>query len=195
MKRKPKIIKDKKLRGEWAESIFLARASEHGLPVSKPWGDSSSFDCVVGRPGKFVAVQVKSTVAELQSGTGYNCSVCSSGKPYPPGAFDYLAAYVVAEETWYLIPANEIRGMKSISLGTAGGKYERYLEAWHLLREACEVPDTSVLRAPQSNPKQRESEPAQRFPSSVYERMKAVESFVRRSMERGTARPEEEAEE
>ena len=52
-KRKPKIIKDKKLRGEWAESVFMGRAGEHGLPVSKPWGDSESFDCVVGRPGKF----------------------------------------------------------------------------------------------------------------------------------------------
>ena len=26
-KRKPKIIQDKKKRGEWAESVFMARAS------------------------------------------------------------------------------------------------------------------------------------------------------------------------
>lgn len=44
-KRKPKIIKDKKERGEWAESVFTARAAENGLPVSKPVGDSRSFDC------------------------------------------------------------------------------------------------------------------------------------------------------
>ncbi|MCU1306385.1 MAG: hypothetical protein JWN45_1080, partial [Acidobacteriaceae bacterium] len=37
-KRKPKIIKDKKERGEWAESVFTARAAENGLPVSKPVG-------------------------------------------------------------------------------------------------------------------------------------------------------------
>jgi hypothetical protein len=53
-RRKPKIIKDKKKRGEWAESVFLSRASEEGLPACKPWGDSRSFDCVVGLPGKFV---------------------------------------------------------------------------------------------------------------------------------------------
>ncbi|MBZ5682100.1 MAG: hypothetical protein LAO24_18535 [Acidobacteriia bacterium] len=70
-KRKPKIIKDKKKRGEWAESVFMARAGEQGLPVSKPWGDSRSYDCVVGNPGKFVAVQVKCTIGRLQSGTGY----------------------------------------------------------------------------------------------------------------------------
>ena len=44
-KRKPWIIKDKKKRGEWAESVFMARAGEQGLPVSKPWGDSRSYDC------------------------------------------------------------------------------------------------------------------------------------------------------
>jgi hypothetical protein len=35
-KRKPKIIKDSKQRGEWAESVFAVRAAENGLPVSKP---------------------------------------------------------------------------------------------------------------------------------------------------------------
>jgi PD-(D/E)XK endonuclease len=60
--RRTKIIKDKKERGEWAESMFIARATEEGLPACKPWGDARSFDCVVGRPGKFVAVQVKCTV-------------------------------------------------------------------------------------------------------------------------------------
>jgi len=66
-KRTAKIIKDSKQRGEWAESVFMARAAENGLPVSKPSGDSSSFDCVVGRPGKFVAVQVKCTMVEMQT--------------------------------------------------------------------------------------------------------------------------------
>jgi PD-(D/E)XK nuclease superfamily protein len=78
VKKRKKIIKDKKLRGEWAESVFMVRAGEQGLPVSKPWGDSNSFDCVVGRPGKFVAVQVKGTFAKLESGAGYICSTCSS---------------------------------------------------------------------------------------------------------------------
>src|SRR5690348_9543422 len=76
-RRTPKIIQDKKERGQWAESVFTARAEENGLPVSRPFGDAKSFDCVVGRPGRFVAVQVKSTVTKLESGKGYNCSVCS----------------------------------------------------------------------------------------------------------------------
>jgi len=69
-KRTAKIIRDRKRRGEWAESVFAVRAAENGLPVSKPFGESGSFDCVVGRPGKFVAVQVKCTRAEMQNGKG-----------------------------------------------------------------------------------------------------------------------------
>ena len=48
-KRKPEIIRDNKKRGEWAESVFVARAVEHGLEISKPFGESGRFDCVVGR--------------------------------------------------------------------------------------------------------------------------------------------------
>ena len=59
---KPKIIEDKKQRGEWVESVFMARAHEHSLPVSKPWGELSSYDFVVGKTGCFVSVQVKSTL-------------------------------------------------------------------------------------------------------------------------------------
>jgi hypothetical protein len=178
-KRKPRIIKDKKMRGEWAESVFMGRASEHELPVSKPWGDSESFDCVVGRPGKFLAVQVKCTISELRNGQGYACSTCSSGKPYRSGAFDFLAAYVVPEDAWYIIPAKAIRGMKSISLLTQGGKYEGYREAWHLLREAAEAGEASETEAGTVTPVVA----AGRFPTNAVERMEAAANFARRQME------------
>ena len=41
-------IKHAKQRGEWAEMRFMARAAEHGLQVSKPWGESTSY---VSDPG------------------------------------------------------------------------------------------------------------------------------------------------
>ena len=153
-RRRTRIIKDKKERGEWAELVFIARARENGLPASKPWGDSNSFDCVVGRPGKFVAVQVKCTVAKVESGKGYICSVCSSHKAYRAGAFDFLAAYVIREDVWYIIPAKLIRGLKSISLCTEGdeAKYEEYREAWHLLREASGLGEESEAEETSKDP-------------------------------------------
>jgi PD-(D/E)XK endonuclease len=193
-KRKPKIIQDKKKRGEWAESMFLVRAGEEGLPASKPWGDSNSFDCVVGRPGKFVAVQVKCTIAKLESGEGYNCSVCSSHKPYPPGSFDFLAAYVILEDAWYIIPQKEIRGLKSISLCTTGlgseAKYEKYREAWGLLRKASETGD-SESSAEQSSV----VGPAPgALPATGLARMAAAANYYRRYLEDGGVRPQKQRE-
>jgi len=131
-KRKPKIS-DKKLRGEWAEMVFMTRATELGLPVSKPWGEMRSYDFVIGRPGHFVAVQVKSTIAEV--GTGYECTVRGGHQCYPPGSFDFLAAYVVHENAWYIIPEEDIQGQESVSLypKLAKARYEKFREAWHLL--------------------------------------------------------------
>jgi hypothetical protein len=155
-KRTPKIIKDNKRRGEWAESVFAVRAAENGLPVSKPFGESGSFDCVVGRPGKFVAVQVKCTLAEMQNGKGYVCSVKSNNKRYRAGAFDFLAAYVIPEDAWYIVPAKLIRGQSSICLCTAGteAKYEEYREAWHLLRKASGIGETTeeAVSEPEETP-------------------------------------------
>jgi hypothetical protein len=134
-KRIPKVI-GKKLRGEWTEMRFMVRVAELGLPISKPWGDSRSFDFVVGWPRHFVAVQVKSTIFELEE--GWMCTVCSSSHPYPPGSFDFLAAYIVFEDAWYIIPEEEILGMKSVSLHTnnSHSKYEKYRENWELLERA-----------------------------------------------------------
>jgi hypothetical protein len=134
--RRKRVIEDKKERGEWVESIFLVRCNERRLPVSKPWGDSRSFDFVVGAPGWFSGVQVKCTIFELENGEGY-ISVCSCHKPYPPGSFDFIACYVVYEDVWYIIPEKEIWGLKSISLCTEAneGKYEEYREAWSLLEK------------------------------------------------------------
>lgn len=222
--KKRKIIKDKKLRGEWAESVFIARAGEEGLAASKPWGDSRSYDCVVGSPGRFVAVQVKCTLFRSTSGEGYSCSTCSSHKRYKKGAFDYLAAYVIPEDVWYIIPAKEVLGRRSISLCTETGeaKYEPYREAWHLLREAAGMREESedpsfdklgagfVATPARSRAPSDEEGSAEglgeggaklgagslaKVPPGALGRMKASMNFFRRQLERGDVMPEEQDEE
>jgi hypothetical protein len=144
-KKKP-IIADKKLRGEWAEMVFMTRIIELGIPISKPWGEMQSYDFVVGRTRHFVSVQVKSTLHE--AGTGYACSVRSGNKPYPPGSFDFLAAYVVPEDAWYIIPEKEISGQDGVSLypNLPNAKYEHYREAWHLLDPDAEPGEIDNLQ-------------------------------------------------
>src|SRR5438045_9555495 len=55
-KRKPEIIRDNKKRGEWAESVFVAREVEHGLEHGTPFGEGGVVECVVRGPGEMRVV-------------------------------------------------------------------------------------------------------------------------------------------
>jgi len=171
---RPDVIGHKKQRGEWAESVFMAKAHEHGLPVSRPWGEMCPYDFVVGTTGRFVSVQVKSTVNRPVS--GYVCTV-QAHRPYPAGAFDFVAAYVIPADTWYILPAGLIQGMKWVTLqpDSPNSKYEPYREAWGLLREAiAEKEEVGVVEEP--------AEP-QRLPRNALERVEATFRFMKRQLE------------
>jgi PD-(D/E)XK nuclease superfamily protein len=43
----------------------MTRATELGLGVIKPWGDSARYDFVVEQGGRFLRVQVKSTTSKV----------------------------------------------------------------------------------------------------------------------------------
>lgn len=136
MEKQSGFIKDAKLRGEWAELRFMARAAEHGLSVSKPFGDSQRYDVTVENKGRFLRVQVKSTMS--CRGKGYICTLGKSRLPhYTTGDLDFFAIYVIPAEAWYIIPAEVgIRHTSNILLspGQKGSKYGPYMEAWWLLR-------------------------------------------------------------
>ena len=73
MKNNGMKIKHPKLRGEWAELRFMTCAAEHGLCVTKPWGETARYDFAVEHEGHFVRVQVKSTM--FMDRGGYSCTV------------------------------------------------------------------------------------------------------------------------
>jgi hypothetical protein len=127
-----------KLRGEWAELRFMSRAAEHGLCVAKPWGDSARYDFAVEHQGHFLRVQVKCT--QSRRWNSYVCNVTANGVPYSTDQLDFLAAYVIPADVWYIIPTPATKGQQTILL-TPNRKYHRknckfdpYKEAWHLLR-------------------------------------------------------------
>ena len=134
MKNKGMKIKHPKLRGEWAELRFMTCAAEHGLCVTKPWGETAHYDFAVENQGRFVRVQVKST--GFKDRGGYSCTVRGSQGPYSGDPFDFVAAYLIPEDLWYIIPAEKLQGQGSIALypKLKNSKYGRYKEAWHLLR-------------------------------------------------------------
>ena len=124
-----------KLQGEWAELIFMARAAEQGLRVSRPWGDSAPYDVAVEHNGRFLRVQIKSTRCRHRAGA-YKCHIDSNGTPYTLHELDFIAAYVIPLEVWYLIPLAATRGQTEVLLAPnrPKSKYARYKEAWRLLQ-------------------------------------------------------------
>ena len=58
--------------------------------------------------------------------------------PYLPGEIDFLAAYIIPEDTWYIIPLQAFLGSTSLLFRRRAdrkpGLYDAYREAWHLLR-------------------------------------------------------------
>ena len=81
-------------------------------------------------------MQVKSTI--FPEGNGYSCTLKDSKGPYKRNSFDFVAAYVIPEDLWYILPEKRVRGMWSVGLHPEleKSKYGEYLEAWHLLSGA-----------------------------------------------------------
>jgi hypothetical protein len=98
-------FKNAKERGEWAEIRFVARATEQRFRVSKPWGDSAPYDVMVEREGLTYRVQVKSTMRRARGGS-YACHMPAGDRLlYVLEEIDFVAAYVIPADLWYIIPA------------------------------------------------------------------------------------------
>jgi PD-(D/E)XK endonuclease len=122
--------------GEWAELRFMTRATEEGLYVLKPWGDKR-YDFAVDHGGAFRRVQVKSTRFKLKRFHSYVCNTRSHpARRYTLQQIDFLAAYIVPLDLWYIMPAKVVVSQARITLTPSheGHKYEPYMEAWNLLR-------------------------------------------------------------
>jgi PD-(D/E)XK nuclease superfamily protein len=127
-------------RGEWTELQFMAKAAKLGLRFSKPWGELSRYDIAIETAGHFARVQIKSTICRIIQQDCYICGVKPNraSKPYQLGEFDFLAAYVITEDVWYIIPAKLVvhgkKGGIRLYPSKPSSKYAPYKEAWHLLR-------------------------------------------------------------
>ncbi|HEX7425002.1 MAG TPA: group I intron-associated PD-(D/E)XK endonuclease [Terriglobales bacterium] len=147
-------IRHAKQRGGWAELRFMTKATEHGFKLAKPWAEYLPYDFVIDLGGRFVSVQVKSTMYRMSPRENgqrrghfeINLRKCGS-RGYQLADFHCLAVYVIPKDAWYIIPFVFVSPRNSIEVcpGNPANKYERYREAWHLLRE---LPLTSAPGVP-----------------------------------------------
>lgn len=127
-------------RGELIELLFLQKATSLGLQVCKPVCDES-YDFIVGSARRLWRVQVKST-DRLRKG-GYLIGAChfahrNTKQCYTASEIDILAAYIVPEKAWYIIPIDQFTPQKWLSFypqnQNSQGRFEPYREAWNLLQ-------------------------------------------------------------
>jgi hypothetical protein len=134
-----------KQRGELAEMRFMLKAAGLGFGVAKPWGDSERYDFALDTGNGFVRVQVKSTYVARTQSYAVNAKG-SQNKAYTTEQIDFLVAYIVAEDAWYVVPVGAFAPCKVLkfypSVCKSRGRYEKYREAWDLMKEA---PDDRTL--------------------------------------------------
>ena len=138
-----------KHQGEWAEVRFLDQAFRRGLRVSKPYGDNTAYDFIVDSSGRLTRVQVKSV--SLLDGDSFRITASHGGgrkRGYQSRDVDFIAAYVIPCDAWYLIPVRTVAGLKSIRLcphRASHRRHEKFRNRWDLLIHVAQPPSAVRL--------------------------------------------------
>ena len=141
-KGKPQKGTDKQ-RGELVEMRFMLKAAGLGFGVAKPWGDSERYDFALDTGKSFVRVQVKSTYVSRRQSYAVNAKA-SQNMAYTTEQIDFLVAYIVVEDAWYVVPIGAFAPRKMLKLYPSAckqknrGFYEQYREAWDLMKETAD---------------------------------------------------------
>jgi PD-(D/E)XK endonuclease len=128
-----------KKRGELAEMAFILKAESLGFEVAKPYGESNRYDFIVRSGQQLWKVQVKSSSLIAWGRYRVHAERTQQGRviPYTTDEIDFLAAYIVPEDMWFVIPVRAFtphRVVHVYPVGTAdGGPFEKYREAWWLM--------------------------------------------------------------
>jgi hypothetical protein len=128
-----------KQRGELAEMMFMVKAAQKGFATAKPYGDSRRYDFIVDVGQRLWRVQVKSSSAKQYGSYMVNLQRNANGEviAYDPSEIDFVVAYVMPCDAWFVIPVESIAGRTTAKLCLHGnprsGKLGKYWEAWGLM--------------------------------------------------------------
>ena len=137
------VRRNPKLAGERAESAFITEALERGLIVSRPFGESTSYDTIVDnralqpeRPGSHLwRIQVRS----ISGRAPYRVTTFhgTAKRPITRADSDFLAVLIVPLRTWYIIPVRAFAPTMGLWLFpqvvNSRGRYEKYRDGWRQL--------------------------------------------------------------
>src|ERR1051325_2878221 len=140
---KPKF--DASRHGEVGELAFVLKATSLGLNPSRPYGARLPYDFLLDCGSRVLRIQVKSVFTNRSGHQNrFHVNVCQSQRTgsvaYKVADIDFIVVYVAPYDTWYVLPVKVLLGRKAINVYPAGktrknaGLYEKYREAWDLLR-------------------------------------------------------------
>ena len=128
------------LLGELGETAFMHKATSLGFGLALPYGHLHRYDFIVESGSNLWRVQVKTT-AYMVDGSYQVCirrNTPTSTLAYTESEVDFVAVYIIPEETWYILPVREVVERQALRIRPKGhrraGRYAYYREAWHLLR-------------------------------------------------------------
>jgi hypothetical protein len=127
--------------GEQGELAFLSKASSLGFALSLPYGHMQRYDFIVDSGTNLWRVQVKTTTHMLNGLylVGMHHRFNQRARAYTASEIDFVAAYILPEKTWYILPVREVTERRQLLFRPKGyhrrDPYAHYREAWHLLRQ------------------------------------------------------------
>jgi PD-(D/E)XK endonuclease len=122
--------------------MFMVKATQKGFATAKPYGDSRPYDFILDVGSRLWRVQVKSTSAQQYGSYMVNLQRNANGKVvfYSASEIDFVVAYVMPCDAWFVIPVEAIYGRQTAKLclkGNVGsGGLGKYFDAWGLMRSA-----------------------------------------------------------
>jgi len=147
--------------GEIAQLAFALKAARLRFGVSHPYGDSERYDVILdchrahlfsqqphhpacldnrSRP-RLIRIQVKATTQLVEGLYRINAHRRIHGRavPYKLSEIDFIAAYVIPEDSWFIFPLPHVLGLTSLLLSPKNRRKPHpnnpYREAWHLLHQ------------------------------------------------------------
>jgi hypothetical protein len=141
-------------RGGVVELRFWMEATRRGVIVSKPH-EVARYDFIVDCGRRLYRVQVKSTTVKVCHQYKLAMFTSPSKKSYTKEEVDFVAAYVIPEEAWYIFPLSEVLGKKFARLGPRT-PLAKYRDAWYLLLNKSKNVVIDVMRAEAGRTKEKE---------------------------------------
>ena len=127
------------LQGELGEVAFMHKATSLGFSLALPYGHLHRYDFILEGGRNLWRIQVKTSTCVMRGLYRLCVYNYNSRAAYAESEIDFVAVYIVAEDTWYILPVREVLERRTLFFRPKGyvgsDPYAYYREAWHLLRE------------------------------------------------------------